>query len=125
MSPMYLEGISDVLGRLRSALEQVPDLTADGVRDAVLDIGARAAEKAPVDTGALRGSMTTDAVVINDEVIGEVRFTEQYAAVQHERVDFKHPQGGEAKYLEKAAIEKTEMVRAKAAAALNDLFGGG
>lgn len=125
MIPMYLEGVSDVLSRLSGALEQVPDLTADGVRDAVLDIGARAAEKAPVDTGALRGSMTTDAVVINDEVIGEVRFTEQYAAVQHERVDFIHPQGGEAKFLEKAAIEKTEQVRRKVGSALNRLFGGG
>lgn len=124
MSPMYLDGIDDVMKNLTAVLEQVPELTAEGLNEAVMDIGARAAEKAPVDTSALRGSMTTDTVVYEDEAISEVRFNEKYAAVQHERVDFKHPKGGEAKYLEKAALEKREQVREKVGESLNELFGG-
>jgi hypothetical protein len=32
-----------------------------------------------------------------------------YALVQHEREDFKHPKGGEAKYLTKTLAEKAEI----------------
>lgn len=119
-----LSGINEVMGRISSALDNLPGLTADGVRDVVLDIGARAAEKAPVDTGTLRGSMETSVAIGEDEVIGEVRFTEQYAAYQHEHVELRHPQGGEAKYLEKAAREKYDAIAAKVSAALDGLFGG-
>lgn len=120
-----LHGLNEVMSKIASALEGAPELTVDGVRDVVTDIGARAAEKAPVDTGDLRGSMTTSVELNGDQITGEVRFTEKYAAVQHERVDFRHPQGGEAKYLEKAALEKADQIRAKVAAALESLFGGG
>lgn len=123
--PMHLEGIRDVMDRLAGALESAGDLTKEGMQDVVTDIGARASERAPVETGALRGSMTTEVHSDGDEITGEVRFTEKYAAVQHERLDFVHPQGGEAKYLERAALEKTDQVRAKVAEALNRLFGGG
>ena len=35
-----------------------------------------------------------------DAIVGEVGFNEPYALVQHERLDYKHPKGGKAKYLE-------------------------
>ncbi len=37
---------------------------------------------------------------LGDAVIGEVGFNTPYALVQHERLDFHHPKGGKAKYLE-------------------------
>lgn len=119
-----LVGVNDVMDQLAFALEKAGDLTEEGLLDVTVDIGSRAAERAPVETGALRGSMTATVEQDGDQLVGEVRFTEKYAAVQHERVDFRHPQGGEAKYLEKAALEKLEQVRERIAASLNDLFGG-
>src|SRR4030042_876915 len=35
-----------------------------------------------------------------DAVVGEVGFNTPYALAQHERLDFNHPKGGKAKYLE-------------------------
>jgi hypothetical protein len=124
MSPMYLEGAKEVTQNVLNLLEHLSEQTAEGVRDALIDIGTRAADKAPVRDGYLRGSMTTDVIIYDGELIGEVRFNEKYAAVQHERTEFKHPKGGEAKYLERAAIEKREQVREKVGEALNELFGG-
>ena len=124
MSPMYLDGIDDVMKNLTAVLEQVPELTAEGLNEAAMDIGARAAEKAPVDTGDLRGSMTVDTIVYNGEAISEIRFNEKYAAVQHERLDFNHPKGGEAKYLEKAAIEKAEQVAQRVGKSFDEFTGG-
>lgn len=123
--PMELTGIQDVLDKMAAALSSAGDLTVDGMWDAVADLGQRAAERAPVDEGALRGSLAMGVETEGETIVGEVRFTEKYAAVQHERVDFHHPKGGEAKYLEKAALEKAEAVRQKLADAYSDLFGGG
>lgn len=120
-----LHGLEEVMSKIATALEGAPEQTMEGVRDAVADIGARAAEKAPVDTGALRGSMSTAVELNGDQITGEIRFTEKYAAKQHEDVSLRHPQGGEAKYLEKAALEKYGQIREKVGAALSALFGGG
>ena len=121
---IILEGVQDVMNQLSDLLSNTGDLTQEGMSDIVLDIGSRAADKAPVETGALRGSVDVEVSEEGDEVVGEIRFTEKYAAAQHEHVEYAHPQGGEAKYLEKAALEKLEQVRERIAASLNDLFGG-
>lgn len=120
-----LSGINDVMGRLSSALDNLPGLTAQGFENIVLDIGARAKAKAPVELGALRDSMETSVTIGEDEIIGEISFNETYAAYQHEHVELRHPQGGEAKYLEKAALEKYDVIAEKVSAALSALFGGG
>jgi len=90
----------------------------------VSDIWQRAADRAPVKSGALRGSGSLWVEEEGDTISGEVRFNAKYAARQHEHVEYAHPQGGEAKYLEKAALEKAEQVREQIAASLSDLFGG-
>ena len=119
-----LVGVNDVMDQLAFALEKAGDLTKEGMIEIVNDIWARAADKAPVDTGTLRGSGSLWVEEKDGVIIGEIRFNEKYAARQHEHVEYVHPKGGEAKYLEKAGIEKAEQVRATMAASLNDLFGG-
>lgn len=120
---LELTGISEVMQKLGNALSSAGDLTEAGMREVVEDIGQRAADRAPVETGALRGSMATNVEIDGDTIVGEVRFNEKYAAVQHERLDFRHPQGGEAKYLERAALEKADQVLSRIAGALDDLGG--
>jgi hypothetical protein len=57
---------------------------------------------APVEEGTLRASGEAEVEVKATEVLGTVSFAQVYAAAQHEGINFVHPLGGEAKYLEKA-----------------------
>ena len=122
--PIILEGVQNVMNKFSELMNNAGDLTQEGMDDIVIDIGSGAADKAPVETGALRGSVDVEVKTEGDEVVGEIRFTEKYAAAQHEHVEYQHPQGGEAKYLEKAALEKLEQIKERVAASLSELFGG-
>ena len=122
--PFYLEGVQRVMSQVNDLLGQMDDLTVEGMEDIVLDIGSRAAEKAPVKEGHLRESVEVDVETKGSEIIGEIRFTEKYAAKQHEHVQYRHPKGGEAKYLEKAALEKVEQLKRKIGDKLEGLIGG-
>ena len=90
-----------------------------------------AQRRAPVDEGTLRGSGEL-ALLVNGtrhagggmaaspaagptagvgsgrrvNVTAEITFNTVYAARQHEELGWKHPKGGEAKYLQKAIQEK-------------------
>lgn len=82
--------------RARAAAVRAVDLYGEHV------IG-KAQDKAPLDIGNLKDSGTTlPAEMAGNKVVKVIGFNTNYAAVQHERTDFKHPKGGEAKYLEKA-----------------------
>lgn len=73
----------------------------EGMGHVVDDLAGRAQRIAPVEEGTLRDSVTTDVVVIGGVgVEGTVAFTVPYAAAQHEHVEYHHPKGGQAKYLE-------------------------
>lgn len=124
--PLYLTGVETIMSQVARLMEQVPDFTAQGVHDAAIDIGSRASDRAPIESGDLRGNCNTDGIFTEDDtVIAEVKFTLPYAAAQHEHVEYRHPKGGEAKYLERAALEKADEVRAIVAEQLSQLFGGG
>ena len=61
----------------------------------------KSAAQAPVDTGDLRANCTVSPVQMGDtEIYVKVGYKLPYAIVQHERLDFNHPKGGKAKYLE-------------------------
>jgi hypothetical protein len=93
------------------------------------DLLGRAMRDAPLDEGTLRGSGTAAVYVdgqrvssagvkqigperhavaaepevaldIGQSVVGIVGFNTVYALAQHERMDYEHPKGGKAKYLE-------------------------
>lgn len=72
----------------------------EAVRISADDLLGRAQRDAPVLSGALRGSGTVDLFVDANSVEAVVSFTVPHAAVQHERLDYIHPKGGRAKYLE-------------------------
>lgn len=60
---------------------------------------AHAVARAPIMNGPLRGS----GLASHEGLTGAASFNTEYAARQHEELDWEHPRGGEAKYLEKAA----------------------
>ena len=66
------------------------------LKEIVLDLQGNSQELAPVDLGDLRGSAFSEVTKLD----GTVGFTEPYALRQHEGVGFRHPKGGQAKFLE-------------------------
>lgn len=66
------------------------------------DLQRKSAERAPIDTGDLRSNCSVSPLKRNGtEFYYTVGYDLPYAITQHERLDFRHPRGGEAKYLEK------------------------
>lgn len=88
------------------------------LREVLMDLTGEAQRRAPLDEGTLRASADWE---VNGKW-GKVYFDSPYAAVQHERLDFKHTDG-EAKYLEKPAKEKQAIYAAALAARLRRKLG--
>lgn len=66
----------------------------------------------PFEHGALKKS---GQVVMEGDGEGSVQYgttpeTAAYAVVQHERMDFHHPRGGQAKYLEAAMTREAQRI---------------
>lgn len=88
------------------------------------DLAGEGSRKAPVDEGHLKASVRREtdfkiaviqgALQISQNVVAQT----PYAFVQHEREDFNHPKGGQAKYLTGPLAEKAGQYQAFLAAAV-------
>lgn len=85
-------------------LTAVQQAAQAGLDEAAKQVLAVAKTLAPVDTGALRRSGKVKSSWLETAVV----FTAPHAVLQHERLDYKHPGGGQAKYLE-AAVEQVDV----------------
>lgn len=98
-------GLAALTARAFSALE-------DAVSDAADDLVIQARAAAPVEQGTLRGSIQTDGARRKGAGVEAVVYTSaeagEYAAKQHERLDFSHPSGGQAKFLEFPLIQNRQ-----------------
>jgi hypothetical protein len=104
------ENTEDLLGRsMRDAPVDEGTLRASG--SAVVYVNGRAVARRgfrevssdPVESAAhleMRERRAIHEGGLGDAVVGEVGFNTPYALAQHERLDFNHPKGGKAKYLE-------------------------
>jgi hypothetical protein len=103
----------DLARRQLAAAKTAANVWADGVL-------GEAQRLAPIEEGTLRASgdrETTDRAGGFEIVIS---FSTVYAARQHEELDWTHPKGGQAKYLEepfKRRLPRLEPTIAAAAAA--------
>lgn len=68
-----------------------------GTRKAAEWLRGESVPLAPLDWGTLREAATVKGV--NAEPIALVVYDTPYAAIQHEREDFRHPKAGQADYL--------------------------
>lgn len=102
-----LDGVKrGMIRRGADALERIGD-----------DLVGEGAREAPIDEGTLRGAGTVELEITANGVEVIVAFPLVYAARQHEEVDWEHPLGGKAKYLEdplKAKIPRYERLLAGA-----------
>jgi hypothetical protein len=70
--------------------------------DTAKDVLKEAQALVPTDDGALRKSGKVEV----DDLEVRVVFRAPHAWIQHERLDYQHPDGGQAKYLETPASDK-------------------
>lgn len=112
-----VEGLAELEARLAAALVGFEERGDGAMRENALDLMARSAQLAPIEIGELRSSADVRKIANG---VYEVGFYGQgiKALVQHERLDFNHPRGGQAKYLEAPFVENIgryiENVRKKA-----------
>lgn len=72
------------------------------------DLQGKSAAQAPIDTGDLRANCSVSPVQQEgNKVYVKVGYNLPYAIVQHEHLEFRHPKGGKAKYLEDPYNENT------------------
>ena len=99
-----IEGM-DKLNALFSGMpKEVSDSVERELKIVCADLQGKAQNLAPVDTGDLIGSAYNEVKVLD----GEVGFTEPYALRQHEQTGYKHPHGGQAKFLEQPYKENRD-----------------
>lgn len=80
-----------------------------GLTKAASYVHSRTIPKTPIDTGALRNSLQiTPASFGNPQ--SSIHSNLPYAVIQHERMDFAHPGGGQAKFLELAVRESSDAI---------------
>ena len=95
------EIITEVKARIRA-----------GIMEGANAVATASKELTPVLDGVLRASTTSiDPVDTGNEIVGGVGNNVIYAARQHEELGWKHPRGGQAKYLETAMTQNEDAVR--------------
>lgn len=82
-------------------LSTIEKAAQDGLRDAGRQVLKRARELSPTDTGQSDKSGFTRI----DDLTVQVGFTSHVSRLQHENLDWVHPDGGVPKFLERAADE--------------------
>jgi Bacteriophage HK97-gp10, putative tail-component len=93
---------------VRRKLEQLADAYPAAAGAALYQEGMQlwngAVKRAPVEFGVLRNSAYVSPPVKagGGNITVEVGFGTSYAVAQHESLHYRHPRGGEAKYLENA-----------------------
>jgi hypothetical protein len=74
----------------------------------------------PIEEGTLSRSGRAEAETEGDTAVGAVSYGTPYAVVQHERLDFRHDTGRQAKYLEQPLNAEAEKVKDIAAAQIRE-----
>ena len=131
MAQILLQGTGRLLAKLEAAKDLAPKALASAALMEMEQVMAESKSVAPVDMGVLRDSgtvlppeFTPTGVEI---VMGYGGAASDYAIVQHERLDFNHTEGQQAKYLEEpflAAIPELDARMAEGVrAALTALQG--
>ena len=122
-----LEGLSELQKGFNDAIKKLGSANGKAFVDVTLDLLGKSIDLAPIDKGDLRGSgsavvdneliaqggtsgadLDVSGIDLKDIVESQVGFCERYAVKQHEHTEYKHPEGGQAKYLEQPFRENID-----------------
>lgn len=99
-----LEGMNELENNFNKLLGDMDSVKNKSLQDIGLDLLGKAVDLAPIDKGDLRGSGSAQ---FEDDAV-TVGFSEPYAISQHEHLEYEHPKGGQAKYLEQPFRENAD-----------------
>jgi hypothetical protein len=104
----FIIGLAEMNARLLNLIRALPDEIEKALIEDATDTLDMAKSLTPVKTGALRDSGTVHKPVRSGfEVAVPISFgdpTPYYAIYVHENLEAKHPNGGQAKFLETAIL---------------------
>lgn len=107
---IIMPNLTEALDKLTKAPDILKQELADAINESLKNVWAEAWVRTPYLTGALRGSYK-EYKARPDELIGILTPTKEYALKQHEHLEYRHPRGGEAKYLENAIKARQEQIK--------------
>ncbi len=123
---------STILPGLNGAAAEIIEAALKGLEAGAHDVMDLSQERVPVlepaqethdrPSGELRDTAEVTMYPVTKRAA--LRYGTAYAAYQHERMDLKHPTGGQAKYLESAMLEKADHVAETIAAHVREVTGG-
>ncbi len=125
---LEVKGVELVVGNLDKAHVELVQAAAAGLYQAGEAMMADSkANFVPVDTGTLKNSGFVEQPVIDEGLIqvtlGYGGAAEDYAVVQHERLDYHHAVGGP-KYLERPVLNAAKSLTDHIAERLRTVTGG-
>jgi len=124
----YLKGLKEIEQNIQKEVDKLESKSSQGLADALLYVATESQQRAPVDTGDLRGSVQVDIegqryaqgvkgggvntvnALPENITKGSISYNTPYAAAQHEQIHYDHPRGGQAKYLESVLIENEDRI---------------
>ena len=117
-----VKGATEMIATLKRIAAKFPDRVAAALYTEAQVIMTASKRLVPVETGILRASGQVAMPERNGRRISVTLSyggaAEPYAIVQHESLDFKHPNGGQAKFLEQPLNEAMSDMNARLAARL-------
>lgn len=115
-----ITGFSALLSKFESLKNGMRTEAENTLEIIALDLKGKAQDLAPVDTGDLKGSAFHEV----KDLEATIGFKEPYAMRQHEEVGFRHPKGGQAKFLEQPLKENAMMYVNHFTETIKRLIGG-
>lgn len=130
MSRSPLAGYQELLLKLNRIQADAPVAAAFGSYDGLQDAMIEAKERAPKDTEAMAksGYVTPPEVRQGSSAHIEAGFggpSAEYVVKQHESTELNHPNGGEAKFFERALSAHRDRMRQKIADAVKAFLATG
>jgi len=107
--------LTGIAARVRAHVE---DALAEGAQ-VILD---RSTELVPKESGDLAASGSVNKGAAGTQAVA-IRYDSVYAHYIHENLEFKHPHGGQAKFLEMAMVEKGSDAIDKAGEVIRTVLG--
>lgn len=115
---IQITGVDEITKAMKREPEKIRAAMIQALYRTGVDVVNKAITLAPIESGNLRatGETKEPRITSANKVIVELSFGgptkdapqgANYAAVQHERMDYAHPQGGQAKYLEQPFLQET------------------
>lgn len=100
-----IKGLSELNSKLAELAKKAPGVAEEELSDIALDLAGEASDLAPILNGDLRGDIARPRKIDKGWAVGSDL---PYAMTQHEHTEFRHPLGGQAKYLEQPFNSKVD-----------------